>query len=99
MGLLTGLVMSLIARSRTSAGYFLDAGMTTTLPWLQASHQSGEPQPNPGRFTAVPLTTVVNHTIHPSTITRLTTKRRAWDSNPRERSPVLAVFKTAAIVH
>jgi hypothetical protein len=26
-------------------------------------------------------------------------KRRAWDSNPRARSPLLAVFKTAAIGH
>jgi hypothetical protein len=26
-------------------------------------------------------------------------RRRAWDSNPRERSPVLAVFKTAALDH
>lgn len=26
-------------------------------------------------------------------------ERRAWDSNPRDRSPGLAVFKTAAIVH
>jgi hypothetical protein len=25
--------------------------------------------------------------------------RRAWDSNPRARSPLLAVFKTAAIGH
>jgi hypothetical protein len=27
------------------------------------------------------------------------TARRAWDSNPRARSPLLAVFKTAAIGH
>jgi hypothetical protein len=26
-------------------------------------------------------------------------KRRAWDSNPRARSPLLMVFKTIAIGH
>jgi hypothetical protein len=26
-------------------------------------------------------------------------RRRAWDSNPRTESPLLAVFKTAAIGH
>jgi hypothetical protein len=26
-------------------------------------------------------------------------ERRAWDSNPRTESPLLAVFKTAAIGH
>src|SRR6185437_14933858 len=29
----------------------------------------------------------------------LTAWRRAWDSNPRDRSPDLAIFKTAAIGH
>ena len=31
--------------------------------------------------------------------TRVTHERRAWDSNPRAGSPLLAIFKTAAIGH
>jgi len=29
----------------------------------------------------------------------VTHERRAWDSNPRAGSPLLAIFKTAAIGH